>query len=61
MKRPVRAQFSARGSLCPICKKEFRDQDACPHSIAQAEERLDQDYIHAVVRYELAMAAKKGT
>lgn len=62
MKRPAKPkQFSARGDRCPICKQWFRDPDDCPHSIGQAEARIESDYIHAVVRYELAKAAKKGT
>lgn len=60
MKRPVRKTFSARGDRCPICKRDFRDPDACPHSVSEAEARLESDYIHAVVRYELAKA-EKGT
>lgn len=54
MKRPVKAAFSARGSKCPICKQPFRRSEDCPHSIGQAMERIEQDYIHAVVRYEVA-------
>lgn len=62
MKRPQPPKpFSARGDRCPICKRLFRDPDDCPHSIGQAQARLEQDYLHAVVRYELAMQEKRRT
>lgn len=38
--------FSARGSNCPICKKEFRT--GCNHSVAEAEQRLFENYIKAI-------------
>ena len=41
-----RKQFNARGSNCPICKKPFRN--GCNHSVVQAKERIEQDYIKAV-------------
>lgn len=57
MKRPMKPEFSARGSRCPICKRNFRDPEACPHSIGQAVRRIDDDHLHAVVRYEITKAA----
>jgi hypothetical protein len=41
--------FSARGSVCPLCHKEFR---GCPHSVKDAKARLEQDLISALVKYE---------
>jgi hypothetical protein len=41
-----RRDFSARGSDCPICKREFR---GCPHSVVEALERLDRDVVEAAV------------
>ena len=60
MRRPMKPTFSARGDRCPICKRDFR-RDDCPHSVAQAESRIEADYLHAVVRYELAKAAKNSS
>lgn len=37
-------EFSARGSDCPICKHDFR---SCPHSIAEAHERMTQNVFEA--------------
>lgn len=57
MKRPVKpAPFSPRGDRCPICKRPFHNPDDCPHSVSEANARLESDYIHAVVQYELAQA-----
>lgn len=39
--------FSARGSICPICKKPFRH--GCNHSVEQAKDRLFQNYVKAIV------------
>ena len=58
MKRPVKATFDARGSKCPICKRDFRH--GCDHSIGEAMARIEQDYIHAVVRYEMAKNGSSG-
>jgi galactose-1-phosphate uridylyltransferase len=41
-------QFSARGSKCPICKKEFRT--GCDHSVTQAKDRLLKNYIQAIAK-----------
>jgi hypothetical protein len=30
-------EFYARGSRCPICKCDFRDEYSCPHSIEQVK------------------------
>lgn len=40
-------EFSARGSLCPICKASFRR--GCSHSVKQAEDRLFENYINAII------------
>lgn len=59
MKRPVKPeQFSARGDRCPICKQPFRDPADCPHSIREAVDRIEADYLHAVVRYEMDQSEK---
>lgn len=60
MKRPVKPTFSPRGDRCPICKRNFRDSDSCSHSVGEATRRIDSDYIHAVIRYEMAQANNKG-
>ncbi len=39
--------FSARGSKCPVCRKDFRY--GCRHSISEAKERLFEDYIRAIL------------
>jgi len=39
--------FSARGSLCPICKKNFRN--GCSHSVAEAKDNLFAKYVKALV------------
>lgn len=54
--RQKRAEFYARGSKCPICKRWFRDEDSCPHSIVQAHAKLDQNIIQA----EVGLALAKG-
>lgn len=60
MKRPEKPKpFSARGDRCPICKRNFRDPDSCPHSVGDAVQRIEADYLHAVVRYEIAMAERE--
>lgn len=56
MKYPKRRTFNARGDRCPICKKDFRY--GCNHSVLEAEERLERDYMAAVVRYELTKERK---
>ena len=38
--------FSARGSKCPICNKQFRY--GCKHSVVEAKAKLFQAYIIAV-------------
>ena len=38
--------FSARGSKCPICKKNFRR--GCNHSVQQAKDRLFENYIRSI-------------
>ena len=38
--------FSARGSKCPICKRDFRR--GCEHSVVAAKGRLFQDYVRAI-------------
>ncbi len=38
--------FSARGSLCPLCGKDFRN--GCSHSVKQARDKLLENYIRAV-------------
>ena len=43
--------FSARGSKCPICKKEFRK--GCNHSVKEAKDKLQENYITAITRKEL--------
>jgi len=40
------------GDKCPICKDWFRGNN-CSHSIAQAEAKLDENVIRAIVRDEL--------
>lgn len=46
--------FSARGSNCPICGKDFRnksgDKQGCPHSVAQAISHLEIAYLKEVLR-----------
>lgn len=37
-----KAQWSARGSMCPICKKRFRDEDNCPHAISEVYADFDR-------------------
>lgn len=39
-------KFSPRGSVCPICKKSFRQ--GCSHSVNEAKDRLFQEYIAAI-------------
>lgn len=43
-----RAEWSPRGSRCPICKRVFRS-DSCPHSVAEARAVLDAAVVAAVV------------
>lgn len=59
MKRPTKKTFNARGDRCPICKNWFRDPDDCPHSVGDAVRRIEQDYIHAVARYEVEKALQR--
>lgn len=40
--------FSARGSKCPVCKKDFRR--GCDHSVKQAKDKLFERYILAIAR-----------
>lgn len=47
------ANFSPRGSNCPICGRNFRDEDACPHSVGQAREHLVEQIQREIVRQEL--------
>ena len=49
-----RRDFSARGSLCPVCRREFRE---CPHTLAQAYDKLDQDVFNA--RLQRAQESRK--
>ena len=42
-----RREFSARGSLCPVCRRDFRE---CQHTLAQAYDKLDQDVFNARLR-----------
>ncbi len=39
--------FNARGSNCPICGHEFRDEYNCPHSISEAIEHLKDKIFRA--------------
>jgi hypothetical protein len=43
----ARRTFTARGSNCPICKREFR---TCPHSIGDAERFFERAVIQECVR-----------
>ena len=42
-----RSNFHARSSKCPLCGKLFKS-DECPHSIVEAHQRLDENYIRAI-------------
>ena len=42
-----REVFNARGSRCPICRKDFRN--GCNHSVSQAKERIEKDYINKLI------------
>lgn len=42
-----RKVFNARGSKCPICRKDFRN--GCTHSVSQAKERIEKDYINKLI------------
>lgn len=50
------SNFSARGSSCPLCKKDFRN--GCNHSIEQAINRLNQNIINAMVDIRLSKYEK---
>lgn len=50
------SNFSARGSSCPLCKKDFRN--GCNHSVEQAIGRLEQNVINAMVDIRLAKYGK---
>ena len=43
--------WSARGGKCPICQKQFRY--GCNHSISQAEDRLQENLINAIIEKRL--------
>lgn len=45
--------FNARGDKCPICGKGFRS-DACPHSVEEAEDHLEEQLVRSIVRDEIA-------
>jgi hypothetical protein len=45
-----------RYSTCPICGRSFRF-DQCPHNISEAEDRLFENYVGALVRLELLKIA----
>lgn len=41
-------EFSARGSKCPICKRDFRH--GCNHSVVEARTRLADDVLKEKMR-----------
>lgn len=43
----ARNRFSARGSNCPICNREFRDEYSCRHSIADVNAYFDEAIFNA--------------
>lgn len=47
----ARRAFSPRGSMCPVCKKEFRH---CGHTVREAVETLDRNVVNATVDLELS-------
>lgn len=40
-------EWSARSDKCPICKANFRN--GCNHSVVSAHDKLEEDYIKAVM------------
>lgn len=47
----ARRSFSPRGSMCPVCKKEFRH---CGHTVREAVETLDRNVVNATVDLEFS-------
>lgn len=50
--------FDPRGSNCPICKKEFRS-DNCPHTVEQAENKLNNNIMREIVMETIAKQKAK--
>lgn len=39
-------EWSARGGLCPICKREFRRD--CNHTVTEARNRMEMDVLYSL-------------
>lgn len=55
------SEFSARGSMCPICKREFRDEYNCSHSIADVKYYLEKEIMKLISLETLMEYRKKIT
>ena len=51
-------EWSARGSSCPLCHKDF--QHGCNHSVEQALSRLQQNVINVMIDQRLKKLKLNG-
>ena len=54
-RKPIRFYDPDADVRCPICRQDFSD---CPHSLAQANERVDERRIRRIVREEIRRNAQ---
>jgi len=52
----LQREFSARGSRCPICKRDFRH--GCNHSVVEARQKLERNVIEAIVEEKMKQGVK---